>query len=191
MFRTRVPAILAVLLSVFAPSAIFAEDAAAQLATILGRRSSEALEARFRQTKHIALLREPLMSSGRVRFELPDGLRWEVVDPEPLVVDTRGGVLRTGRPGELQEIPAAMLGPFASLPGGFSGVFGASAREIAAAFDVAAGNQPGAFRLTPKDPGLARALDSIELELIPATGVPRRVVLFEAGGDRSEIEIFE
>ncbi len=190
MLRTRIAATVVVLLGILGPApASLAEDPAAQLAAILGRRSAEALDARFRQTKHIALLREPLVSTGRVRFELPDGLRWEIVEPEPLVVDTRGGVLRTGPPGDLREVPAAMLGPFASLPGGFSGVFGASATEIAAAFDVAAGTSPGAFRLTPKDRNLARALESIDLDLVPESGVPRRVVLNESGGDRSEIEI--
>lgn len=165
------------------------EDAASELAEILGRRSSEALDARFRQTKHIALLREPLVSTGRVRFEFPGGLRWEVVEPEPLVVDTRGGVLRTGPPGDLREVPTAVLGPFSSLPGGFSGVFSASADEIAGSFDVTSESTPGAFRLVPKDRRLARALESIELVLVPATGVPVRVVLNETEGDRSEIEI--
>jgi len=167
------------------------ESAAARLAAILGRRDAAPLEARFRQTKHIALLRDPLVSTGRVLFALPDGLRWEVIEPEPLVVDTRGGVLRTGPPGQLREVPAALLGPFAALPGGFSGVFGAGADEIADAFDVTATGEPGAFRLTPKHDDLALALESIDLELDPSSGVPRRVVLNEAGGDRSEIEIFD
>lgn len=188
------PALSAVLTVVVLVSTPFGlvhadEDAASELAEILGRRSSEALDAKFRQTKHIALLREPLVSTGRVRFEFPDGLRWEVVEPEPLVVDTRGGVLRAGPPGELRDVPTAMLGPFSSLPGGFSGVFSASADEIAGSFDVTRESAPGAFRLVPKDPGLARALESIELVLVPGTGVPARVVLNEAGGDRSEIEI--
>lgn len=161
------------------------------LAAILAKRSGEALDAQFRQTKHIALLRDPLVSTGRVRFELPSGLRWEVVEPEPLVVDTRGGTLRTGTPGDLREVPAAALGPFAALPGGFSGVFGATADEIVSAFDVTQGSSEGAFRLTPKAPDLARALTAIDLVLDPATGVPKRVVLHESGGDSSEIEIFD
>lgn len=172
-----------------APEAEAQESAAAQLAGILGRRRAATLEAGFRQTKHIALLKEPLVSEGRVLFALPDGLRWEVVTPEPLVVDTRGGRLRTGPPGDLHEVPDALLGPFATLPGGFSGVFGASGDEIAAAFEVSPRGPPGAFELTPKDEDLGRALRSIDLEIDPETGVPRRVVLHEAGGDRSEIEI--
>lgn len=170
-------------------SAHAAGDAAAELASILGRRSTEALDARFRQTKRIALLRDPLISTGRVRFEPPDGMRWEVISPEPLVVDARDGVVRAGPPGALKEVPEGMIG---ALPGGFSGVFGATAAEIALAFDVtrAAGREPGAFRLTPKDPAMARVLERIDLELEAETGVPRRVVLHEAGGDSSEIEIF-
>ena len=82
-----------------------------------------------------------------------------------------------------------MLGPFASLPGGFSGIFGASAQEISAAFEVVAAEGVGAFQLTPKDVILARAPDGIDLALEPESGMPRKVVLREAGGDRSEIEI--
>ncbi len=173
-------------------SARAVDDAAAELASILGRRSTEPLDARFRQTKRIALLRDPLISTGRVRFEPPDGMRWEVVSPEPVVVDTRDGVVRSGPPGAMEEVPEGMIGAFGALPGGFSGVFGATAADIAVAFDVtrAAGREPGAFRLTPKDPTMARLLERIDLELEPETGVPRRVVLYEAGGDTSEIEIF-
>ena len=165
------------------------DGAAADLAAILGRRSPKALDARFRQTKRIALLRDPLVSSGRVRFEPPDGMRWEVVSPEPLVVDTRDGVVRAGPPGALEEVPEGLVG---ALPGGFSGVFGATTADIAAAFDVAraADRKPGAFRLTPNEPAMARLLERIDLELDPETGLPRRVVLYEAGGDSSEIEIF-
>lgn len=182
--------LLAVVLGGLALLPAYAEESPAQrLAAILGKRTGQAFDARFRQTKYIALLREPLVSSGTVRFELPDGLRWEVVEPEPLVVDTRGGALRVGPPGELQDVPAEMLRAFASLPGGFSGVFGASADEISAAFEVVAGAGPGAFRLTPKDATLGRALDGIDLTLDPESGMPRKVVLREAGGDRSEIEI--
>lgn len=188
--RSTIAASVAILLLCLNPVPSSADDeAATRLAALLGRRSAEALDARFRQTKHIALLQEPLVSTGRVRFELPDGLRWEVIEPEPLVVDTRGGRLRTGPPGELREVPTSALGPFAALPGGFSGVFGATSEEITAAFEVSGSSSPGSFRLTPKDRRLARALEAIDLVLAPETGVPRRVVLHEAGGDRSEIEI--
>ncbi|MDG2308217.1 MAG: outer membrane lipoprotein carrier protein LolA [Candidatus Binatia bacterium] len=99
--------LLAVVLGALALLPAHAQDSPAQqLAAILGKRTGQALDARFRQTKHIALLRGPLVSRGTVRFELPDGLRWEVVEPEPLVVDTRGGVLRVGPPDQLQEVPA-------------------------------------------------------------------------------------
>lgn len=182
-----------VLWALVTPSAAWPADrtAAQELSHLLARRSADVVDARFRQTKHVALLREPFVSSGRVRFEFPKGLRWEVVDPEPLVVDTRGGGLRAGPPGDLREVPAAALGPFSALPGGFSGVFGATAEEMMTAFDVAPGPGEGAFQLTPKDAALSRALTSIELVVDPESGLPKKVVLHESGGDRSEIEIFD
>jgi hypothetical protein len=41
--------------------------------------------------------------------------------------------------------------------------------------------------LTPRDPSVSRVVSAIEIELDPAEGGPRRVVLREAGGDRTEI----
>ena len=115
-----------------------AGTAAEALAKLFAHRQGESFEAAFRQTKYIALLVEPLESRGRVLFDASEGLRWEVTEPRALVVDTRGGRIRAGPPGELRELTSAQIGPFASLPGGFSGVFGASAAEIQAAFEVAA-----------------------------------------------------
>jgi hypothetical protein len=43
----------------------------------------------------------------------------------------------------------------------------------------------------PEDAALKRVIDKIELSLDAGTGAPRRVVLFEQGGDSSEIEFLE
>lgn len=160
-------------------------SAATELTALLARRGSKPFVARFRQTKHVALLREPLVSTGRMSFEPPERVRWEVEAPEPFVVEADGAKLRAGPPGKLADV--SEMASFGT-PGALTGLFTGVPEDLAGSFDVTSSGA-GRFRLVPRDPALLRILVAIDLDLDPETGVPRRVVLNEAGGDRAEIEI--
>lgn len=150
----------------------------------------ERIRAEFRQTKHVALLAGPLVSTGRFSFERPDRVRWEMVTPEPLIVEMAGGALRTGPPGAVAEVDAGpATGLFRDLGAIFTGVPGyADVQRFALAPGTAG---PCSFVLTPRDPSVARAIRAIGIELDPASGGPRRVTITETTGDRTEIELLD
>lgn len=148
------------------------------------------IRAGFRQTKHVALLKDPLVSTGRFTFERPDRVRWEMVTPEPLIVEIAGGSLRAGPPGSVAEVEA---GPAVGLFRDLGGIFaGASDYAGEQRFALAPGTSgPWSFVLTPRDPSVARVIRAIDIELDPATGGPRRVAITESSGDRTEIELVD
>jgi len=165
------------------PEQCFARMVAAQ-------RDVATIRARFRQTKYVAMLEEPLVSEGRFTFQRPDQVRWEMVTPEPLVVDISGSELRAGPPGEVAKVDA---GPAVALFRDLAGIFtGAGDYAGNQRFTLGPGASGGnSFILTPRDPSVGRVIASIEIELDPASGGPRRVVIAEAGGDRTEITLFD
>ena len=48
----------------------------------------------FIQEKHVSMLKEPLISSGRFVYEKPDRLYWEIIKPSPAGFVVRGGKAR-------------------------------------------------------------------------------------------------
>jgi len=154
------------------------------------QRGISGIRAGFRQTKHVALLAEPLVSTGRFAFERPDRVRWEMVAPERLIVEIAGGELRAGPPGAVAEVDA---GPAVGLFRDLGGIFtGAPAYADGQRFALAPGTAgPWSFVLTPRDPSVARVIRTIVIELDPASGGPRRVTIAENGGDRTEIELLD
>ena len=43
----------------------------------------KAIASEFRQERRLAMLKEPVVSSGRFYYEKPDKLRWEFISPDP------------------------------------------------------------------------------------------------------------
>lgn len=163
------------------PAQCFARMAEAQ-------RDVKSIRARFKQTKHVAMLAGPLVSAGRFSFARPDRVRWEMETPEPLVVEVAGASLRAGPPGAVKDVEAGpAVGLFRDLAGIFSGATGYAGQR----FDLGPGTGPQSFVLTPRDPSVGRVIRSIAIELDPATGGPRRVAITETGGDATEIELLD
>jgi outer membrane lipoprotein-sorting protein len=157
---------------------------------VAAQRDVATIGARFRQTKYVAMLEEPLVSEGRFTFQRPDQVRWEMITPELLVVDISGSELRAGPPGEVAKVDA---GPAVALFRDLAGIFtGAGDYAGNQRFTLGPGASGGdSFILTPRDPSVGRVIASIEIELDPGSGGPRRVVIAEAGGDRTEITLFD
>jgi Outer membrane lipoprotein carrier protein LolA len=161
------------------PAECFARLASAQ-------RRIRRLEADFRQVKRVALMDAPLVSTGRFTYEPPDTVRWEVLSPEPMVVEIDARGLRAGAPGSVAEVVPA---GGAEVVRDLGALFAAGDERVGDRFAVTAGDGAGSFVLEPLDPRLARVIETVELEIDPTTGVARRVVLREPGGDRTEIEL--
>jgi hypothetical protein len=156
----------------------------ARLAAVPERR------AHFEEEKRLAVLDQPLRSTGRLLYRRPDHLEKITVSPEPesLVVDGDRLVLTRG-----QEPPRVVdLAAQPGLRALVDAVRGPLAGNLAAlrrSFAVTASGTPSAWHLVllPTDPAAARMLARVEVD---GTGdTPREVDIRQANGDEDRMLI--
>ncbi len=137
------------------------------------------VEAEFVQKKHMAILAKPLVSKGKLYFQVPRSLRWEYVTPvNSILLMHEGTVTRFIKKGNnitkdssarlqsmqivLQEIIMWMKGNFDANPG--------FRPEL----------KPGRIIvLTPKEKSMAAIIQRIELKLSDRPGVIQSVRIYE------------
>lgn len=138
------------------------------------------VEAEFIQKKHMAILARPLVSRGKLCFQVPRSLRWEYVSPvNSILLMHDGTVTRYIKKGDavtkdssarlqsmqivLQEITMWMKGNFDANPG--------FTPEL----------KPGRIiMLTPKEKSMAAIIQRIELRLSATPGVIQSVRIHES-----------
>lgn len=152
--------------------------------------STRTIDARFVQTKHLALLDEPLVSTGRFRFRRPDRMRIDVEKPRALTIVVAGDQLTVpgmpererramaGSPmaGMFREIGALFAGQLAKPPPGF-------------AMDARAADGGVEVRLTPTAAEYQQLFQRIALRFHGRDLTLQAMRLDEALGDRLEIEL--
>ncbi len=146
------------------------------------------LRAGFRQERHTSLLREPLVSAGRLEVEPPDRFELRVEEPEPWMLRvTRNGV-RVGPPGEEEKVDAALAsGPslrvLTELLRG---------RVSSADFGITLlKDRPGTLRLVTKEMRFRDVISEIHVEFVGDLHLPQRVVIVESGGDRIDLRLVD
>lgn len=165
-------------------------DAPAQRARALGLLDKlaevEALSARFREEKHMALLAAPLVSEGTLYYQKPRLLARHTLSPEKssLVLDGRelafGDAQHTEKMG-VDAQPAVRV-----LVDTFVAVLSGDRRALEQMADVRIETTlGGGFRIavTPKDPAVLRIVRAMSFE---GEGVElKRMELLDANGDRT------
>ncbi len=138
------------------------------------------VQADFVQEKHLKMLAEPLVSRGEIDYRAPDALRWEYRTPIRSILLTMGGKTRRyiesdgklteatdvgfdAMPMIMQEISNWMRGRFDDNP-----MFAATLEPHRR------------IRLTPRNPGMARIIQEIDLFLSDRPGVIDSVVIHES-----------
>ena len=146
----------------------------------------QTMTAAFVQRRTVTLFDEELVSRGRFRFKRPGRVRWDVESPTSVaMVITPEGIV-TREPGAAPARADALPVPTAEIIGLISG----SVQTVTQHFDVrrpAGHAHDSIFELRPHSPRLAEILRSVTLELAPVDKHIRRVVFYEATGDRTEI----
>jgi outer membrane lipoprotein-sorting protein len=151
-------------------------------------RDITSVEAEFVQKKHMAILAKPLVSKGKLYFQVPRSLRWEYSTPvNSILLMHDGTVTRYIKKGDgvtkdssarlqsmqivLQEITMWMKGNFDANPG-----FRPELR-------------PGRIiMLTPREKSMSGIIQRIELRLSSRPGVIQSVRIYESEKSYTVIE---
>jgi outer membrane lipoprotein-sorting protein len=157
----------------------------------IDRRAGQAqdLTGRFEQQKFTALLKKPLVSSGRVRMKGPV-VRWDTEVPEPAVLHSDGREIRMFYPRQhvvevypidrrITDLAASPLPRLAALREHFT--------IEAADSNAANANDRVAIRLTPTDAFLKEHVDQVLVVLDAAAACVASVEVDDADGDRTVI----
>jgi outer membrane lipoprotein carrier protein len=152
--------------------------------------STRTLDAHFVQTKFVALLDEPLVSTGRLRFRRPDQVRLDVETPRSATILISGAEITI--PGLSEQDRQALAGTptaavFRQLGSLFAGEFSRAPRH----FSVAAQAQGEAIEVTliPTAADWQRLFRAITLRFTGRELNLAAVRLDEALGDRLEVEL--
>ncbi len=186
----------------FAASALAAADLPPEAVTAWESMSTvRSLEARFEQKRATALLAEPLVSTGVLRFQRPDKLAWVVEQPGRSTMVVSGSQVAMSYPdlGVYEQLDLAG-DPDAerlvrSMMVWLAGDLEQVSRDYGVAWAAApAGAPEGALHLatlTPRDTTMAALIARLELTL---GGEPLRVLsvtMHEPDGDRVDITMHD
>jgi outer membrane lipoprotein-sorting protein len=149
---------------------------------------TETISARFTQTKHLSLLNEPLVSTGRFVFKRPDRMRLEVESPRAATILVKGREITIPGISDADKRQLAMT-PMASMFGALGGMFGGSADALRQHFRVAAVAADGGIEvtLTPTVPEWQRLFTTIQLRFTGPDLVMSAMRLDDPLGDRLDI----
>lgn len=154
------------------------------------QRGIRSLAAGFRQTR-VEPGKAPVVGSGRMSYTAPSTVRWELLEPSPFVVETKGASLSAGAPGSVKAIAPGAATPTEALFGELGVLFTATDRYAQGRFDASEGDGgPQTLRLTPRS-ATPDGIASIEVELDPTTGILRRALIREKGGAYTEVALVE
>jgi hypothetical protein len=140
---------------------------------------------RFSETRHSALLKQPLVLTGTLVFKRPDRLEKHVSTPFSEVVTIEGARVDVTRPGEPGRTIVVPPGPARALVESMRATLAGDLAALTRHFtvDVAGTADDWTMTLTPRDPALASTV--VRVDFAGRGGKVRRIEVIEAGGDRS------
>ncbi|WP_305075407.1 LolA family protein [Propionivibrio sp.] len=152
----------------------------------------QVVRAEFVQTKQMAALKRPLVTSGHLTFSRQHGVLWQIEKPyrvsyvlgETKIVEIGGsGGDSVRRVRETRDVPG-----LAQVGRVFRAMLGANSDALREYFDVAAQGTPAqwSIALTPRQSQLARFLSGMELS---GGRFVEEIRISEAGGDDTRIRL--
>lgn len=150
--------------------------------------------ANFSQRKETALAREPLISSGLVKFKRPDRIHWIYLKPEPLEVAIDGRSICLYNPGRSQaeqyslaqsKRTARYLEPLTAI---FQKTFAQLAEAYVIGLEGIEADHTYHFRLQPNEEKIQRVLSRVDLWIDRTSGAILRCKMIESCGDQWSLE---
>ena len=177
----------------FSPA--FGQDAEELIRTVdEQQRKIQTVAADFSQKKETSFSKEPLLSSGLVKFKRPDQIHWTYLKPEPLEVALDGKCIWIYTPGRSQaekyslargKRMAQYLEPITSL---FQKTFAQLAEGYAIVYQALAADRTYHFRLQPKEEKVKKILSRVDLWIDKSSGAILRFNMRESNGDQLSLE---
>lgn len=153
------------------------------------RASLRTLVAPFTQVRTIGLLATEVKSDGELTLVAPDRLRWELFPPDAISywVTPEGFAFATPDGGG--SVGKAAAGRFATVLSDLLVLVGGDLASLRARYDFAVTKAGDTTTLvaTPKDHEVRRQVARLQMAMGPELWTVQRIVIEEAGGDRSEI----
>ena len=145
------------------------------------------VQADFIQEKHLKILARPIISTGTFTFQAPQSLRWEYRSPIASILLMHGGTVRkfVERDGVLLEEKGMGLDSMQVVLAEISNWLGGRVADN----DLFRVTFPDkrTILLTPKEPGLAALISSIELKLADQPGLLDEVTIFEGADSTTRL----
>jgi outer membrane lipoprotein-sorting protein len=183
--------VLAAVAPLVAPTAHADSKLDAALASIAAARAKIAtLQGPFTQERTLSLLATRVKSTGQLWLQRPDRLRWELDPPDSVTYWVLPDALAYKSKSGTGKVAKGSSGLLAGVLGDLQIMLGDDLGKLRGRWDVTLLRRDEsalALALTPRDKALAKSTSRVELELIGDLGAPRRVQIFEASGDRSDI----
>jgi len=152
------------------------------------QQQTHTVSARFTQTKHLALLDEPLVSTGRFVFKRPDRMRLEIETPRAAIIVINGRQVSIPglSPSDQQQLA---LTPMTAMFTELGAMFAGSTSGLHKSFEVSAAPADGAIEVTlsPTVPDWQRLFRTIALRFAGPDLVISSMRLDDALGDRLDI----
>lgn len=146
------------------------------------------LQGPFVQERTISLLASKVRSTGKMWMVRPDRLRWELDPPDAatywVLPDGLAYKTKSGK----GKVAKGAQGPLGGVLSDLLILLGGDLNELKGRYDLSLIKaKPIVIHAAPKDKAIAKSTKRIELSLGTDTAVIEKVVLVEAGDDRSEI----
>ena len=145
--------------------------------------------ARFVETKKLALLDAPVVSSGTLSYEPPDKLEKHTLQPQPERLRVEGERVIVEREGRRRELRLQQYPEVLSMVEAIRGTLIGNQALLKAHYELRLGGSEQDWRLilTPRDERLARWVTQIVVQ--GKRGVVASIETIQADGDRSLMTI--
>ena len=154
------------------------------------QRATNTLEADFKQTKTLALLAKPQVSTGHFTYSKPNDVLWKYVSPRPVEMLISNGVLTTFYP-DLNRAEQIEVKSYQERIFKYMGASG-TLDELGTYFDFTFTNKASEpyyrLDLTPKTKGIARRVRHITIWIDKKTYLTTRLEYTEGDGDVTQYE---
>ncbi|MBK6971814.1 MAG: outer membrane lipoprotein carrier protein LolA [Sterolibacteriaceae bacterium] len=184
--RAVIAGFVALLLTAL-PAGAAGEWDLAQLMELLSHNKSS--EARFVERKYIALLDQPVESSGELSYVAPDRLEKRTLRPKPESMVLEGGMLTLERGGRKRSLPLADYPEVGAFVESIRGTLAGDREALQRAYGLALEGDAAQWTLTltPSEPRMAQIVQKIRIG--GSHGEVSSIEILQADGDRSLMSI--